>query len=287
MGERRPIVNEPTEMGVGDGYLFFGGLNSIFLQKELNCIGAVKGSFEFAVIDETKELETGSPMRVVGQEPTRKGCTLKVNFMELSAKETFLRYIGQGTLSETDETFVEFSGDDAQEVILYSCRMQKLPFENIAEITLIEDDNATPTTWDPEAIATNFEIDLAKGLIRIKRADEGGTISGDEVGQTYHLTGRYIQPPQDKLAIDSGATRNYYPLEFRVPLNNGKMRIHRIYKAYTLDRDPLIYGPEEEWVAGVTFRSCFDPCFENEYEIIGEFGRAIIPEPHYNYHVIL
>ena len=143
-----PAVKRLPEITAGGGYLFVGTANSAYDAEDLTYVGAVKEGFEFTPLKEVFEHKSGSPERMIKQEATSLGCTLKVSFLEALSTDQFQMALGLGTASSSVAGTVTLT---AQKVVLYGNNYAPLPFKNFT-ITSISDDATTPNTYTGDDI---------------------------------------------------------------------------------------------------------------------------------------
>ncbi len=259
-----PAVKRLPEITAGGGYLFVGSANSAYDAEDLTYVGAVKEGFEFTPLKEVFEHKSGSPERMIKQEATSLGCTLKVSFLEALSTDQFKMALGLGTASSSVAETVTLT---AQKVVLYGNNYAPLPFKNFT-LTSIADDATTPNTYTGTDITDNFDLQSSRGLIKIKST--ATDITADDDGLTFYLTGTYSAPAKETLSVGVEDTDNYYPLYLRIPKANGKDKIYIIYRAYPQSPETVAFKPGEDRVVGCTFRSSFSPSELNEYDIIDE-----------------
>lgn len=259
-----PAVNRLPEITAGGAYLFMGTANSAYDAEDLTYVGAVKDGFEFTPIKEVFEHNSGSPERMIKQEATKLGCTLKVAFLEALSTDQWKKALGLGTSSSAVAATVTLT---SQKVVLFGNNYAPLPFKNFT-LTKITDDSATPTEYTGTDITDNFNLQSSRGLIALKAT--APDITADDDGLTFYLTGTYSAPAKETLAVGIEDTENYYPIFLRIPKANGKDKAIIIYRAYPQSPETVAFKPGEERVVGCTFRSSFSPSEINEYDIIDE-----------------
>lgn len=269
MGRRDEIIKVPDVISSGDGYLFIGNRNEAYDLTELKPIGSIIGEdgFSLEILDSHVDHEDGTPLRLITREKERVGRQISFKFAEFRTEDELKKAFGYGTASETASA--AGTAFTSQDITLYGNRWTKLPYWNIS-VTSISTTDATPTTYDPAAIALNFDIDEAEGKIKIKAS--APAVTPDEFGLDFIVTGTYDAGEKDTLEnTPTGGVLDYYPVVFVEPMQNGVRRYWIYPKCFPGDIETIEFKPGQYRALGVSFTVAKDPTMDYLEQIVDEY----------------